>query len=524
MARKHDVLVVGGGHNGLTAAAYMAKAGFDVAVVERQPYVGGGVVTLETNVPGFKHDVASTAHFVVQANPLLRNDELGLKAKYGLDYVFIDDDPCVSVVFSDGDHLSLYRDVERTCRSIATRSPRDAEAYRRFAAWTRPILDMLIGGFFTPPPPFGALFATLDQPGPGRELLRAMQMSSLDIIDEWFEDERVKAFLARFVSEVIVSPDEIGTGSFLFTTIPLLHTYGMAIPVGGSGALSEALARCIRDNGGTIYTGAEAARILVDGGTASGVRLASGEEIIATRAVIADLNIRQIPQLLGEGQLEPGFMDQVRRCKTNVFTGVNINLALNEAPDYLRGNEELHRSFLVELCPSLTEMRQTFDGFRYGKPGTDMPCVVCATNHDPSRAPTGKHTLYAFQYEPYRLAEGSWTERKEEIADRVIGSIARLTRNMGGDNILGRTVTSPADLAAFNTSWLNGDSCHLRNMVAQYFSHRPFPEAGNYRLPPNGLYLCGPSTHPGSGVTCGARAAAMTVMADLGIDFERVVA
>ena len=147
MTDSHEVIVVGGGHNGLTAAAYLAKAGVDVCVVERQPYVGGGDHA-GGEAPGFKHDIASTAHIFIQANPLIRNDELQLKSKYGLKYLYADEDPCVSVVFPGGEHLSFYRDLDRTCASIATVSPRDAEAYRQFHAWTRPILDMLMGGFF----------------------------------------------------------------------------------------------------------------------------------------------------------------------------------------------------------------------------------------------------------------------------------------------------------------------------------------------------------------------------------------
>ncbi|MDR0847745.1 MAG: NAD(P)/FAD-dependent oxidoreductase [Propionibacteriaceae bacterium] len=521
MPNTHDVVVIGAGHNGLTAAAYLAKAGLDVAVVERQSYLGGGAITLETNVPEFKHDLASTAHIFIQANPLLRNDELGLKSKHGLKYVYADEHPCVSVVFPGGEHLSFYRDLDKTCASIATVSPRDAEAYRRFATWAQPILGMLIGGFFGPPPPFGGLFAQLDQPGPGRDLLRAMQMSCLDVLDDWFENDIVKAFLARYVSEIIVGPDDVGTGSFLFIMVPLVHTFGMGIPVGGSGALSAALARCVEANGGTILTNSTVAKVNLAGGRATGVTLESGETILAKKAVIGDVNVKQLPGLVGADTLGEDFVRQTNNTKASVFAGVNINLALSEAPKY--GDPELDKSLLVELCGYLPQMRQAFDGFKYGLPATEMPGVVCATNLDPTRAPDGKHTLYAFQYEPYDLAQGTWDERKEEIADAVIANYSQYATNINSATILGRTVTSPADLARMNISWMHGDPLHLRNMIGQYFSHRPFAEAGYYRLPAEALYLCGPSTHPGGGVTGGARAAAMIVMEDLGIDFERVV-
>lgn len=524
MTRSHDVLVVGGGHNGLTAGAYLAKAGLDVAVVEKKPYVGGGAVTLETNLPGFKHDVASTAHIFIQANPLIRNDELGLIAEHGLEYVAFEDDPAVSVVFPDDSYLSLYRDLDRTCASIAKVSPRDADAYRRFATWTQPILQMLMQGFFGPPPPFGGLFAQMDQPGPGRDLIRAMQMSSLDILDDWFEDDRVKAFLARFVSEIIISPDDIGTGVFLFIMVPLVHTFGMAIPKGGSGALSDALARCIEANGGSVYTDSPVTKFNSSEGRVDGVTLASGEIIGARRAVVADLSIKQIPGLLDEGALDDGFLTQVKNTKHSVFAGLNQNLSLEDAPRYKAG-AEVDRSGIVELCDWLPRMRQAFDGFKYGKTDGSMPGAVAATVHDPSRAPEGKHTLYLFQYNPFDLEGGPerWSEVRDEVAAACLQSLRERTTNMGADNILGTTVWSPADLGSFNDAWMHGDPLHVRNMIAQFFSHRPFADAGNYRLPVEGLYLCGPSTHPGGGVTGGARAAAMVMMEDLGLDFAALV-
>ena len=523
MQNSHDIVVVGAGHNGLTAAAYLAKAGLDVCVVERQPYVGGGAITLESNAPGFKHDIASTAHIFIQANPLLRNDELGLRSKFGLSYAYADDKPCVTVLFPGGEHLSFYRDVEKTCASIATVSPHDADAYRRFATWCQPILQMLIGGFFGPPPPFGMLFSQLDQPGPGRSLLRAMQMSCLDILDDWFESDLVKAFLARYVSEVIVGPDDVGTGCFLFIMVPLVHTFGMGVPIGGSGALSAALARSIEARGGTIRTGETVTKVTLSGGRASGVVLKSGEAITARKAVIGDVHVRQLAGLLGDDALSADFITQANNVKPSVFSGLNINLALGEAPRYAVGDAEVDDSMLVELCPYMTQMRSAFDGFKYGIPATDMPGVVCATKLDPSRAPEGKHTLYAFQYEPFQLAQGDWAGRKDEIVAAILANYRGFAPNVDDANIVGMTATSPADLAKMNIAWQHGDPLHMRNMIAQYFSHRPFAEAGFYKLPPEGMYLCGPSTHPGGGVTGGARAAAMVVLEDLGFDFEKVI-
>src|SRR5215470_12868862 len=174
---QHDVIVVGGGHNGLTAAAYLAKAGLDVLVLEAKEYVGGGVITQEATIPGFQHDLHAIAHIFIQGNPLIRNDELGLLSRYGLKYVF--PDPSMAVVFPDGDYIAFYRDVHKTAETIARISPRDAANYLRFHEFASPLLDMLLDGFFSPPPPLGALFGQLDQFEAGQEMLRLLMMSYL---------------------------------------------------------------------------------------------------------------------------------------------------------------------------------------------------------------------------------------------------------------------------------------------------------------------------------------------------------
>jgi len=524
MSKTHEIVVVGGGHNGLTAAAYLAKAGLDVAVVEKKSYVGGGAVTLETNAKGFMHDVASAAHIFIQANPLIRNDELDLISKHGLRYIGLKDSPSVSVVFPDDSYISLYQDLDKTCESIAKISVKDAEAYRKFAIWAQPLLGMLMQGFFAPPPPLGGLFAQLDQQGQGRDLLRAMQMSSLDIIDDWFEDDRVKATLARFVSEIIVSPDDIGTGVFFFIMVPLLHTFGMAIPEGGSGALSEALKKSIEANGGTVYLESPVVAFEQSAGKVNGVKLESGEIITAKRAVVANLNIKQIPKMLNDNSFDEEFMRKIKGVKQSVFAGFNQNLSLHNAPLYKAG-DEVNKSAIVELADFLPEMRQHFDGFKYGKLNGSMPGCVTPTIFDPTRAPKGKHTLYMFQYNTFQIDGGAehWKDVKEEVAKSILDNYRARTTNMGDENIIGNTMWSPLDFQKFNDAWIDGDPLHMRNMIAQFFSHRPFAEAGYYRLPVGGLYLCGPSTHPGGGVTGGARAAAMAVMEDLGLDFDTIM-
>lgn len=516
MAR-HDVIVVGGGHNGLTAAAYLAKAGLDVLLLEGKDYLGGGAVTREVTLPGFHHDLHAIAHIFIQGNPMIRDDELGLLSRHGLEYVF--PDPSIAVTFPDGDHIAFYRDVHRTVETIARVSPRDAENYLRFHKFADQLLDLLMQGLFSPPPPLGEFFGQLDRTETGQEMLRMLMMSYLDVVDEWFESPKVRAALARWVSEILCAPEEGGTGAFLLMMVPVIHRYGLGYAVGGSGALTTALTRAFTEHGGTVRTGAPVQRFLFTGNRVTGVELRSGEEITATKAVVADLNIKQIPDLV-DHRFGEAWEAKVHRIKQAGFGLLTGHLALREAPVF-RAGDVVGSAGFQEFALPLPELRRAFDGLKYGQPISNMPSVAVASVWDPTRAPAGQHTLYLLSYAPLELAEGTWAERKDELFDRVFETFCGLTTNMGPDKVLGRHVEGPADGERFNASWPGGDPGHLGQQLFQFMGYRPMPNMG-YRLPAEGLYLVGPSTHPGSGVTGGARAGVQVILGDLGVDSAEI--
>jgi phytoene dehydrogenase-like protein len=200
----YDVVVMGAGHNGLTAACYLAKAGKKVLVLERQAYPGGGVVTLELNTPGYRHDLHSSAHIMIQGNPMLTEDELGLVGKYGLRYNY-SDVPYASI-FPDNRTLITYKDLDAACAEIAKFSAKDAETYRVFAQRSMAMMPLFVSGLYAPPLPYGAFMAMLDSSDEGREILDAMSRSSLDIIDSAFEDDHVKIHLLKLVTEICSCP------------------------------------------------------------------------------------------------------------------------------------------------------------------------------------------------------------------------------------------------------------------------------------------------------------------------------
>ena len=221
MSKTYDIVIAGGGHNGLVAACYLAKAGRSVCVVEKNDKVGGGVMTRELTIPGFKHDVCSVAHTLLQANPLLRNDELELKAKFGLKY--INPDKMTAIFYDDGSTLEFYTDLERTCQAIAKFSERDADAYRRFNHQVFQNLDMLVMGMFNTPPSASHQALMMEQSQVGQELMRTQAMSAWDYISEWFENDKVKIALARYASEAMMNPFDNGTGFGFYIILPLMH-------------------------------------------------------------------------------------------------------------------------------------------------------------------------------------------------------------------------------------------------------------------------------------------------------------
>ena len=242
----NDIVVVGSGHNGLVAGAYLAAAGKRVLVLERNGWFGGGVVTRELTLPGFRHDQHSMAHIFIHANPLLAADELKLKEKYGLRYVF--PDPPMMSVFEDGSTLAIYRDRERTCAEIAKFSRKDADAYRRLSEQAAAWLPMVAATLYSAPAPLGASFAMLDQAREGREFWRVVQMSTHDLLCEYFEHDKVRMHFARIAGENLCSPDEKATGLGVFVFVGFMEAYGIGVPIGGSGQLTESLIACIKDS------------------------------------------------------------------------------------------------------------------------------------------------------------------------------------------------------------------------------------------------------------------------------------
>jgi phytoene dehydrogenase-like protein len=511
-----DIVVIGSGHNGLVAAAYLAAAGKKVTVLERNAWFGGGVVTRELTVPGFRHDQHSMAHIFIHANPLMVNDELGLKSRYGLKYVF-PELPMMSV-FEDGTTLGLYRDRERTCAEIAKFSQKDAEAYRKLADQAAAMLPMIVATLYSAPMPMGASTAMMDQSREGREIWKLTQMSTHDVLAHWFENEKVRMHFARVAGENLVSPDEKATGIGTFVFVGFLEAYGIGVPIGGSGKLTDALIACIKDKGGEVLSGVDIDSVLVKQGRAVGARAKDGREFTAKDAVIGAIHPHHIGRMVPG--VEPTVAADAAATEVSPVACITVHAALNGPLKFKAGDQV--RAVMIELLPNRYEqLRRSFDDMRYGG-FSKYPLVGLGslTMFDPSRVPPGKATMHAWDYVPYDRLDGrTWDDTKREYADSMIRHMERFIDGLSA-NIIEYHCDSPVDMERTSPSFRRGDLHGIATTTWQSGAHRPTADLGQMSVPGvDRLYLVGPFQHPGGGVFGAGRAAALRAFDDLGISY-----
>ncbi len=518
-----DIIVIGSGHNGLVAGAYLAVAGKSVLVLERNDWHGGGVVTRELTRPGFHHDQHSMSHIFIQGNPLLANDDLGLKSKYGLQYIF-PDVPMMSV-WEDGTTLPLHRDAAKSAEAIARFSQKDAATFLEMSRQAAEWLPMIQAGLYSPPMPQGAQAAMMDQSTEGREMWRTTQVSTFDLMEELFEHEKVRAHFGRVAGENLVSPDEKATGIGAYVFLGFLEKYGFGVPIGGSGSLTNALIACIEDHGGSVRASASVREVTSEGGRATGVVLDDGERLTAGDCIIGALHPHILPDMVDALPADVG--QRAKRTHITDAACFTVHAAL-DAP--LKFRAKTHdgqdlSAVMYELMPAgYEEMRRAFDELRYGNMSpTPLVGVGQLTQHDPSRAPDGKAIFHAWDYVPYTREDGrSWDEAKGEFAEKMIAQMGKYIENVP-EVVLDYHCDSPVDMERTSPSFYRGDLHGIATTTYQSGSHRPTPDLGQYRVPGvDRLYLVGPFQHPGGGVFGAGRATAMVAAEDLGIDFDEV--
>ena len=525
MANSYDVIVIGGGHNGLTNAAYLARAGKKVLVLERRHVLGGAAVTEEV-FPGFKFSVCSYVVSLLRPE-IIRDLDL---PRHGLEILPLDG---TFTPMPNGDFLWRVNDHGKTRREIARHSRLDAEAYEEFGKamqamcrFVKPILSMV------PPDPttlnprdltkmlfLGRRFQGLPSDDKYNQV-QLMTMSAIDFLDQWFETDVLKATMSA--SGII--------GTFLGVRSPgtayvLLHHYmgeidgafrSWGFARGGTGAISNAIADAAREAGAEIRTQAGIAKILVKSGRAKGVVLTNGDELHAN-VISSSVDPRlTFTRFIDEEHLSSEFLAEVNRYKFRGSSG-KVNLALDALPDFkcLPG-PGAHLRGAISISPSVEYMEKAYDDAKYGnfsrRPYIDM---VIPSLTDPSVAPPGKHVMSCFvQYAPYKLRPGlNWDEQKQAFGDNVINTIAEYAPNIK-DIILHRQVLTPLDLEReFGLS--EGNIFQGELSLEQLFFLRPVAGWAQFRTPIKNLYMCGSATHPGGGIMgAPGRLAALEILKD----------
>ena len=531
MTRRYDAVIIGGGHNGLISAAYLARAGQRTLVLERRHVLGGAAVTEEI-VPGFRFSVAS---YVVS---LLRPEvirELRLP-EHGLDILPLDGTftplPTGAGPATGGDYLWRVNDHGRTVRELRRWSRSDAEAYEEYgqlmvemARFIKPILNIVPGDptDLDPRPmlPLAGLARSFGRLTERQQavFVQIMTMSAADFLDQWFETDALKATMSA--SGIIGTYQGIRSPG---TAYVLLHHYmgeidgafrAWGIPKGGTGGVSYAIARAAQSLGAEIRTEAPVSRIRTKDGRAIGVVLEDGEEIDATVVLSsADAKVTFL-DLLEPGTLDPSFEAEVRRFKFRGSSG-KVNLAVDRLPDFtcLPGEGE-HLRGAISFSPSMDDMERAYDDAKYGrwsrKPYIDM---IIPTLVDPGMAPPGKHVISCFvQYAPYRLdpSLGTWDDNREAFGDTVIDRIAEFAPNIR-NIIVGRQVLTPLDIER-TMGLTEGNIFQGELSLEQLFFNRPVPGYARFRTPIRDLWLSGSSTHPGGGLMgANGRLAALEVL------------
>lgn len=511
MANGYDAIIIGGGHNGLVTACYLARAKWKVLVLERRPIVGGCAVTEET-FPGFK---VSTAAYVnsLFSPEIIRDLRL---ADYG--FALIERNPSSFTPFLDGRSLTLGPDDDANVREIAKFSAKDAENYRKYEAMlervatvVEPTLKMIPPNVMKPGLS-GAwkmlqLARSFQRLGPAMgEAIEVLTGPARTVLDRWFESEELKGTLATdAIIGAFAAPSMPGTAYVLFHHV-MGETNGKrgvwAYVRGGMGGLTQALARAGRDLGVDIRTDAEVAKILVENGQAVGVALASGEEFRASR-VASNLDPHQTFEILLDKKWLPNdFREAIQRIDYS-SASLKINVALSEPPQFSAcpgtGVGPQHHG-TMHLVPDQDYIERAYDDAKYGVPSRS-PVIECTMPSalDPTVAPAGQHVMSMFvQYAPYKLKEGHWDQVKETFADRCFEIVEQYAPNFRR-SVIARQVLSPVDLERMLN--LTGGNIFQGSMTLnQLFLFRPAVGHADYRTPVRGLYLCGAAAHPGGGV------------------------
>ena len=507
----HDAIIIGGGHNGLVCAAYLAQAGLDVVLLERRDILGGACSTEEL-FPGYRFSACSYYCHLLQSKVI---EDLELR-RHGFEVSHLD--PQKLCLFPDGRSFMVWDSDEQTEESIGRFSARDARAYPRWVAFWRHAARLIQPYFLTPPPTLGEVYAALRSPEDRNVLDTLLTASMRDLVTEYFEDEAVRG--AFIHAHDVGDPSAAGSawGVAYIKCNELTPREYSGIVRGGMGSITQAMAESARSRGAALTTGVTVSRVLVEDGAAIGVRLADGTEIRG-RAVISNADPkRTFLSLVAEEHLPSEFARAVRRLKT-ATAYLKFHAALDRLPDfsrYLPADGSVRHLAYTRISPSISYFEQAWDDAKHGRPASSPVLdIQIPSGYDPTLAPAGHHILSIWGlYAPVRLAEGTWDQRRREVGERIVDVLAGYAPDIR-DCIVDWQLFTPPDLEA-RVGLTDGNIRHLDIVPSQSLANRPLPGWAHYRTPIRNFYLCGAGTHPGGEVTgAPGHNAAQVIISDL---------
>jgi phytoene dehydrogenase-like protein len=508
-----DVAVIGGGPNGLTTAAYLAKAGLKVTLLERRYEAGGGLATEEIMFPGYYANTHATYHMMVDYMPALTDFDLSVHTLQ-----FVKPNRQTGIVFKDGTSLIISNKIQETSNQLLKFSREDAKSFETYIRLFGKMVDEILapGTYYRPIPPLD-MAVRLENTDIGREVSEISEKTPVEIIEEMFENDKVRALFLYLSCMWGLSPNESGLG-FL---VPLLMSRcGMnkCICLGGSHKLASSLAKEIVTNNGLILDNAEVTKIIMDNGKAAGVELHDGVQVKA-KTVISSLDPQTtFLNLVGKDNLEGDFAELADNWKWEKTSFFTTHLALNEPVKYNTRDRNVNTTFMNILgIESMEDVVRISEDAHEGNMGVLAGHSTVETLWDPSLALPGKHTAF-FQMVVPGTIDGGWEDKKEEVEERVIDKWSEYAENINKENIIIKTSETPLDIERRIPCMKNGSIKHGEYNALQMGYFRPNDQCSTSQTPIDGLYVCGASTYPGGLILGGpGYIAANKVAEDMGV-------
>ena len=508
-----DFIILGAGHNSLSCAMVLSKAGYKVLILESNEDIGGAAKTREITLPGFKHDLYATNIGLFLGSPVFQEFQTEL---FNNGFAPVVNESPMASVFPDHTGMAIYKDKQKTLESFKQFSAKDAAAWESLYEYFNKTAPLFLPLLQNPMPSFAALkqvwqlVRKLGTRG-AYELAGMLLKSPRQFCEHWFEHPKSQALFLPWAMHLDFGPDVSGGATFPFVEPPIYHTYGMPLAQGGVGNLIKSMAKIIENNGGMIQTGKRVNKILLRQGQAVGVRTSDGTELSAKKSIIANVTPHQLVETLIAPEELPGpYVEKSRKFRFGPGT-MMIHLALNGPVTWAAGSEYEKFNY-VHIAPYVPDLARTYTEAVNGVlPSNPLLVVGQLSVSDPTRTPEGKHLLWIqvrlLPKTPLAdavtgtgaIAPKPWPVIKEQYADRVLQKLETYAPGITS-KILKRIVLSPADLEQGNPNLVGGDSLAGSHHLDQFYMFRPFAGWSRYETPIDGLYMVGASTWPGAGL------------------------